>query len=75
MSDVIARLGIWLVGIIFGAGIAYGGMKAGLARQKTDLNAIGGKQRRFEKNTVLALMIILEKREDRMRVARFLKDP
>jgi len=62
---------IWLVGVIFGAG----GAMAVLRRMSRDLNGVGGRQRRFEKNLVLVLMVITEKREDRMFLAQFLKDP
>ena len=62
---------IWIVGIVFGAGIAY----AAIGQLRKDLNAIGGKQRRFEKNVVLVLMAITDKREDRIYLAQFLKDP
>jgi len=62
---------IWIVGVIFGAGGAWGAIQ----RTRKDLNGVGGRQRRFEKNVVLALMINAEKREDRMLLAQFLKDP
>ena len=44
-------------------------------RTHKDLNGVGGRQRRFEKNVVLALLINAEKREARMLLAQFLKDP
>jgi hypothetical protein len=71
MSEVPQQLLIWIIGVIFGAGIAYGAMQ----RMKKDLNGVGGRQRRFEKNLVLVMMVITEKREDRMFLAQFLKDP
>jgi hypothetical protein len=62
---------IWLIGVIFGAG----GAMAVLRRMSRDLNGVGRQQRRFEKNLVLVLLVITEKREDRMFLAQFLKDP
>jgi hypothetical protein len=62
---------MWVIGVVFGAG----GALAVLRRMGRDLNGVGGRQRRFEKNLVLVLMVITEKREDRMFLAQFLKDP
>ena len=71
MNGIPLNAVIWLVGAIFGAGSAW----AALQRTRKDLNGVGGRQRRFEKNVVLALMINAQKREDRMLLAQFLKDP
>lgn len=71
MNSIPANAVIWIVGVIFGAGATWGLLK----QTRKDLNGIGGRQRRFEKNIVLALLINAEKREDRMLLAQFLKDP
>jgi hypothetical protein len=68
---VSAQIITWLIGVIFGAGGAY----VTLRRMGRDLNGVGGRQRRFEKNLVLVLMVVTDKREDRMFLAQFLKDP
>ena len=70
-GDVGVRIFIWIAGLVFGAGVAW----AGLRQNKRDINSVGGKQRRFEKNLVLALLVIADKREDRIYLAQFLKDP
>lgn len=66
-----AQIITWFIGVIFGAGSAF----AIFRRMGRDLNGVGGRQRRFEKNLVLVLMVITEKREARMFLAQFLKDP
>ena len=71
MNQIPVQAAIWLIGVIFGAGAAWGAVQ----RTRKDLNGVGGRQRRFEKNVVLALLINAEKREDRMLLAQFLKDP
>lgn len=62
---------IWIVGVVFMAGITY----AAFQQLRKDVNAVGGKQRRFEKNLVLVLMAITDKPEHRIFLAQFLKDP
>jgi hypothetical protein len=69
--DILVHALVWIIGVVFGSGVAY----AGLRQVRKDLNAIGGKQRRLEKNLVLVLLAITEKREDRIYIAQFLKDP
>jgi hypothetical protein len=60
----------WIITLIFAAGGAW----AMFRQTRKDLNGIGARTRRFEKNLLLALMVTTEKREDRELLARFLKD-
>jgi hypothetical protein len=60
---------IWLVGVIFGAGAAWGTF----ARMRKDMNGIGAATRRNNWNTLIALMVITEKREDRQCLADLLR--
>jgi hypothetical protein len=64
------QLLIWLVGVIFGAGGAW----AMLRQVRKDLNGVGGRQRRFERNMTLAMLAILQDRRDRELLAQFLKE-
>jgi hypothetical protein len=61
---------IWIVGLIFAAGVAWSALK----QTKKDVNGVGARQRKFEKNCLLALLVISEKREDRELLAQFLKE-
>jgi hypothetical protein len=58
-----------VIGLIFGAGGAW----AVFQRMRKDLNGIGAVQRRDRWNSMLALMVIHEKREDRQRLADLLR--
>lgn len=70
MNQLPYQLLIWFVGVIFGAGGAF----ALFRRMQKDLNGLGGRQRRLEKNLTLALMVVLEERRDRELLAQFLKE-
>lgn len=59
-----------IVGAIFSAGMFY----ARVAQMRKDINGIGGKSRRFEKNLTLVLLVMTESKEDREMIARYLKD-
>jgi hypothetical protein len=41
---------------------------------RKDVNGIGSRQRRFERNCTLAMMAILDDRRDRELLAKFLKE-
>ena len=56
-------------GVIFSAGILF----ARIMRISKDLNGLGGRSGRFEKNVLLTLMVIFDKREDRELLARMLR--
>ena len=60
----------WLIGAIFGAGGAY----ALLRQTRKALNGVSARQRRSQWNTMLAIMVIIEKREDRALLAQFWKE-
>lgn len=66
----LAEIAWALVGAVFGAGAFY----ARTAQMRKDLNGIGNKARRFEKNITLCLMVMTESKEDREMMARYLKD-
>ena len=70
MSPLSYQLLIWIIGVVFGAGGAW----AMLRQVRKDLNGIGGRQRRFENNLKLALMVVLDSRHDREQLAKFLKE-
>jgi len=74
-GDAIVRILIWFLGLVFGAGVTYATILHKLRQNNKDINAIGGKQRRLDKNLVLVLMAITESKEDRIYIAQFLKDP
>lgn len=61
------------VGAIFGAGTVWGISRAHEAATRRDVNAIGGIVRRDRWNMMIALMVILERREDRQRLADLLR--
>lgn len=62
---------IWmLAGVIFGAGGAW----AIFLRVRKDLNALGKIQRRDRWNLMLALLVIIEKRDDRQRIVDLMRD-
>jgi hypothetical protein len=56
-------------GVIFSAGILF----ARIMRISKDVNGLGGRSGRFERNMVLTLMVVLEKREDRQVLAEMLR--
>lgn len=64
-----AQILTWLVSAIFGAGVAWGAF----SRMRKDVNGIGAATRRNHWNTLIALMVITEKREDRQRLADLLR--
>ena len=70
MSPIPVQAVIWIVGVIFAAG---GGWMM-LRQARKDVNGIGARQRKFEKNLVLVLMVNAANREDRMFLAQFLKE-
>ena len=41
---------------------------------RKELNGVGGRQRKFERNAVLLWMVLLDKREEREIVARFFQE-
>jgi hypothetical protein len=65
-----AELAWAVLGAIFAAGAFY----ARVSQMRKDINGIGGKSRRFEKNMTLVLMVMTERKEDREMIARYLKD-
>jgi hypothetical protein len=74
-SDAVVRVLIWFLGLVFGAGVTYASILHKLRQNHKDINAIGGKQRRLDKNLVLVMLAITESKEDRIYIAQFLKDP
>jgi len=56
-------------GVIFSAGILF----ARIMRISKDVNGLGGRSGRFERNMVLTLMVISEKRDDRELLAKMLR--
>lgn len=70
-TSAAVNLGIWLVGVIFGAGITL----AMVRQMRRDVNGIGKIQRRDRWNTMLARMVITEIREDRQVIADLLREP
>jgi hypothetical protein len=66
----LAEIGWALVGAVFAAG----GLYARIGQMRKDINGIGGKSRRFEKNLTLVLLVMTDKKEDREMIARYLKD-
>jgi hypothetical protein len=72
MSGAMLIYPIWLLaGVIFGAGGAW----AVFLRGRKDLNALGKIQRRDRWNLMLALMVTVEKREDRQRIVDLMREP
>jgi hypothetical protein len=69
-SLISSQLITWCIGLIFGAGGAW----AMFRQTRKDLNGIGARTRRFERNLLLYLMVTTEKREDRDKLAQFLKE-
>jgi len=70
MNAIPIQAVIWIVGIIFAAG---GGWMM-LRQVRKDLNGVGARQRKLEKNLILVLMVNTANREDRMLLAQFLKE-
>ena len=71
---------VLIITVIFGAGVNGATLRrlqhdVATKAERGDVNAIGAKQRRFEKNLVLVLLAITEKPEHRIFLAQFLKDP
>lgn len=60
----------WILGIVFAAGGAYFFVR----RQGKDLNGIGARSRKFERNALLAFMVLAEKREDREYIAKLFRE-
>ena len=56
-------------GVIFSAGILF----ARIMRISKDVNGLGGRSGRFERNMVLTLMVIHERRDDRELLAKMLR--
>ena len=56
-------------GAIFSAGIFF----ARVMRMSKDLNGLGGRSGRFERNILLTLMVVLEKPEERKLLAEMLR--
>lgn len=80
MRELFAELVPWLIGLVFSAGLFFAGVRIGLSQLRKDLNGAMSRIRNDHRaiaddreNLALALMVILEKREDRMLLARFLK--
>lgn len=61
---------IWVIGVVFGAGIG----SATVAAMRKDVNGIGNVVRRDRWNRTLAQMVLLDSREDREQLARMLKE-
>jgi hypothetical protein len=59
-----------LVALIFSAGGFYFGVK----QMRKDLNGVSARKRKMAKNFLLILMVISEKREDRLLIASFMKE-
>lgn len=72
-SETIAKVAIWLIGLIFGAAVALTTMRLTIAQAKKDVNAIGAIVRRDRWNLLLALMVITEEREGRQRLADLMR--
>lgn len=75
MTD--SHLLTWIVGVIFAAGGAWVLLKQ--VRKQADetrreLNGLGASMRKKERNMLLALMVICEKKEDRVLLANYLKE-
>lgn len=56
-------------GVIFSAGILF----ARIMRISKDVNGLGGRSGRFERNVLLTMMVVMEKREDRRLLAEMLR--
>lgn len=56
-------------GVIFSAGIFF----SRVMRMSKDLNGLGGRSGRFERNVMLTLMVALEQRRDREWLAQMLR--
>ena len=56
-------------GTLFSAGIFF----ARVMRMSKDLNGLGGRSGRFERNVLLTLMVTHDKREDRELLAKMLR--
>jgi len=69
MNHIPEQLIIWVVGVVFGAGGAW----AMVRQTRKDVNAIGAIMRRDRWNLLIALMVTLEKREDRQRLADLMR--
>jgi len=73
---------LWaLAGAVFGAGVAYGTARGKFFRLEKDVNGLGACMRenfrrvdRQLKNFSLGLFIILDKREDRQRLADLMRE-
>lgn len=70
----------WALGLIFSAGALFAGIRIGLRQLRKDLNGAMSRNRDDHReisdetrNLVLAFLVILERREDRELLARFLK--
>ena len=70
----------WALGLIFMAGAFFAGVRIGLRQLRKDLNGAMLRNRDDHRaiadevwNAALAFTVILEKREDRELLARFLK--
>jgi hypothetical protein len=64
------NLSEWIVGGIFGAG----GLWFLVRQMRKDVNGIGARQRRFEKNVLLWAMKQTEKEEDRRWLADLFRE-
>lgn len=70
----------WAIGVIFSAGLFFAGVRIGLRQLRRDLNGAMSRNRadhdeiaEEQHNATLALMVILERREERELLAWFLK--
>jgi hypothetical protein len=59
----------FVLGLVFGAGMLFAMIK----EMRRDLNGLGGRAQRFERNTILVLMTVTDKREDRELLATMLR--
>jgi hypothetical protein len=70
LNELLKIAGASLVALIFSAGGFYFGVR----RMRKDLNGVGGRQRKMDRNFVLILMVICNKREDRELIATLMKE-
>ena len=77
-ADLVVKVGLWLLALAFNAGMFYmvvRQMRREAADLRRDVNGVGGRVRRLEKNGLIALLIVLEKREDREVVGNLSREP
>ncbi|MGH9685303.1 MAG: hypothetical protein ACRD4S_17035 [Candidatus Acidiferrales bacterium] len=72
-TQVLLQILVAVASAIFGAGVAWGAMRAQGAAVRKDVNALGAIVRRDRWNLMMSLFVILEKREDRQRLADLMR--